>query len=118
MNFTHHEFSLSIISPMDELHLSARKYNYQRLYSLRVVCFLVTCTFFYAFFRSITRHDDSANFFLFYFVSCVVPLLNRFIARFICLLDKFVSVFVIKQYYIKMEIVVTSVTLSILFKLL
>lgn len=41
---------------------------------IRVVCFLVTCTFFSAFFRSITRHDDSANFF-FYFISfgtCVV----------------------------------------------
>lgn len=40
---------------------------------IRVVCFLLTCTFFSAFFRSITRHDDSAK--LFYFISfgtCVV----------------------------------------------
>ena len=85
----HHEFHASRIffvqyslhSPMHgwTSFIGAHRYTstlikgYIPLYS-SCVCFLVTCTFFSAFFRSITRHDDSAKFF--YFISfrftCVV----------------------------------------------
>lgn len=78
MNFTHHEFSLSTIRfirrCMDEPHLLAHTITLIKVFPcIRVVCFLLTCTFFSTFFRSITRHDDSAK--LFYFISfgtCVV----------------------------------------------